>query len=272
MRVLIAGSGAVAFATAQELLQHHHCVQMISSQDLGAPYPAEGFFEQCHLDLTRVRTSTLSDELKKADAVFCCGSLNMLRRFLSVSGSIDARVYYLTSWHDTLKSFYEQGPFDSTRIIPFYPAFACEIVGPKLVLAGIYRLEVAHDYLDDMSTRELVHCLSRLGLSFRMMSMETRFRAHFSRTQFAYWYLSHSFVGDDALDSSALALVHLKWQVVVSCCRDHPDLCLPLSSFLLGLKLSLDSPSPATEIALVVASLLTSKSYKLDYFLRPQLN
>ena len=267
MRVLVAGSGAVGIATAQQLSSKQHIVALLSSSELGTPYPCEDIPTTVKRGLTEIKNSSLDANVALADAVFCCGSIRMLWRLLKgLQNPLNKPIFFLTSWgrslHDLKMELKQIGPY----IIPCYPAFACELIEGNLVQVGEYRLEVANDWLTADEVVEVHSVLTSLSISHQLMVMESRFCARFSLTQFAYQFLRQNKLHGNT-DESVRQLVESTWQSLDARCSEHPDLRMSLPFLLSSLRMILNHETNQPGLSQIASVLLNHKTYKMDYFL-----
>ena len=267
MRVLVAGSGAVGIATAQQLSSKQHIVALLSSSELGTPYPCEDIPTTVKRGLTEIKNSSLDANVALADAVFCCGSIRMLWRLLKgLQNPLNKPIFFLTSWgrslHDLKKELKQIGSY----IIPCYPAFACELIEGNLVQVGDYQLEVANDWLKPTEIVDVHSFLTSLSIRHQLMVMESRFCARYSLTQFAYQFLRQNNLHGNN-DVSVRQLLESNWQLLDARCSEHPDLRMSLPFLLSSLRMILNHETNQPGLSQIASVLLNHKTYKMDYFL-----
>jgi len=268
MKIIIAGSGAVGLTTAHELIKNNHKIQIISSQTMGSPHPSTTIPLELEKSLHWIPAERIDQETTSADVIFCCGSEAMLKRLEhKLDQKIEAPIFFLTSWSRALAELQKNRSRQHLKIVPCYPAFACEKDQNKLIRAGRYQLEVATDWLPPFQLQSISMILDRLGLQYSCRLMEMRFKAHWSRTQFAYWYLSQGYHQRPVVDQHDLQEMQKKWQVMDDACQEFKDLQIPLELFIYSLKLGANSADKNNGLGFIISKLLTTERYKINAFL-----
>jgi len=267
MKIVIAGSGAVAVATAKELCRQNHQVDLISSDMLGSPYLPDKIpgIPSTHI---LKDPSIMPSLIKGSDAVFCCGSKQMLERLLSrlLQNKTSSRIFFLTSWNNTLTILRQEIGTEAIHVVPCYPKFACELVDGELIQVGPYQLEVSNDWLSPTEGTEVEELFSSMGLKHKLYRMETRFKAHFQRTRFAYWLLRRT--EQELNDPKTKPVIESRWKIMDTHCLEHRDLQTPLQMLLLSIMLAKNAREQKAGLGRIISSLLDEKSYKVDAFLK----
>lgn len=175
-------------------------------------------------------------------------------------------VLLLTSWWNSLTNLQNQlvGP-----VLPVFPQVVVESWHGRLAVLGQLRLELPAERLNSGLMSSTLHDqLNQFGLRWTERVMEHRFRALFSRTSFAYWYLVSSLVpkrlGLSGVNSESI-LCH--WHHVQSLLKTEPDLQLALPILKITLEQMLNGDPDINDAAWILKILLTQKRRKIDYFL-----
>ena len=268
MKVVIAGSGAVGIATTKALTQQGHQVDLIDSSILGSPYVPDRIPRIASTNVV-TEPSLIPSLVKRSDAVFCCGSRQMLGRLFNrfIQNKLCPRIFFLTSWNNTLTSLRQGIGTDASHIVPCYPKFACELVDGELIQVGPYQLEVSKDWLSPSQEKDVEELICSMGLKHKMYRMETRFRAHFQRTRFAYWLLRRT--EEELNDPATRSVMESNWKIMDTHCLAHRDLQAPLQMLLLSMTLAKNARGQKDGLGRIISSLLDEKSYKVDAFLKP---
>jgi hypothetical protein len=178
-------------------------------------------------------------------------------------------VLLLTSWWDTLSALRRQlqGP-----VLPCYPRVTVESWQGRLAVVGRLQLEIPNDFDCPMADWTAVgEALDACGLAWELRPMQHRFKAHFARTCFAYWYLVANLEaaerGENPVDRQG---IEAEWQRLQPLLDHEPDLKLPLEMLEFAIALMRQGQPQSSDPAWILEILLHHKRAKIDYFLQRQ--
>jgi hypothetical protein len=179
-------------------------------------------------------------------------------------------VLLLTSWWQTLDSLQEQ--LQGT-VLPVYPRIAVESWQGRLAVLGKLHLELPTEAVaPGLDRTTLQRRLDQLGLNWQERPMQTRFKALFARTTFAYWYLLTALEpkrrGEPGV---ARETILAQWQRLEPLVAGEADLQLSLEMLELSLAVMRNGDPVRNDAAWILQVLLEQKRRKMDYFLERQM-
>lgn len=173
----------------------------------------------------------------------------------------------LTSWcesHSALRAQLDQS------VYPCYPRVTVESWQGRLAVLGHLVIEIPNDIetcFQDWSKVRSV--LDACGVAWELHPMEYRFKAHFARTCFAYWYLVNHLEATERGDEPVSRRdIKAEWETLQPILALEPDLELSLEMMELGLSLIRLGEPKTSDAAWILNVLLNHKRGKVEYFLQ----